>query len=159
MRVLAKLVAALLVTTPILGSAQSQTDRFELECTNSEAGAPKLRFSVFITVNGAEVTNLGKSPPVEYKAAVYANALSWGDGKYEHEADRFTGILKVTPNGATTVARNVVSKSSEFSCALGLVGGASAGRAAAETEAPNPSVERTFQRPLRALWSTAHVAR
>ena len=25
--------------------------------------------------------------------------------------------------------------------------------------APNPSIERTFQRPLRALWSAAHVKR
>ena len=24
---------------------------------------------------------------------------------------------------------------------------------------PNPSIERTFQRPLRALWPTAHVER
>jgi hypothetical protein len=24
---------------------------------------------------------------------------------------------------------------------------------------PNPSIERTSQRPLRALWSTAHVER
>ena len=26
-------------------------------------------------------------------------------------------------------------------------------------EAPNPSIERTFQRPLRALWLAAHVER
>ena len=25
--------------------------------------------------------------------------------------------------------------------------------------APNPSIERTFQRPLRALWPAAHVER
>ena len=27
------------------------------------------------------------------------------------------------------------------------------------TEGPNPSIERTFQRPLRALWLAAHVER
>ena len=26
-------------------------------------------------------------------------------------------------------------------------------------QAPNPSIERTFQRPLRALWPAAHVER
>jgi hypothetical protein len=26
-------------------------------------------------------------------------------------------------------------------------------------QAPNPSIERTSQRPLRALWPTAHVER
>ena len=29
----------------------------------------------------------------------------------------------------------------------------------AQAPAPNPSIERTFQRPLRALWPAAHVER
>jgi hypothetical protein len=101
MKIQATLFAGLLFTAPIVGLAQSQTDRFELECTSSEAGAAKLRLNVLIFVNGAEVTNLGLSPPVEYKAAAYVNALTWSDGKYSYEADRFTGILKVTPGGTT----------------------------------------------------------
>jgi len=31
--------------------------------------------------------------------------------------------------------------------------------AALSTEGSNPSIERTFQRPLRSLWPVAHVER
>jgi hypothetical protein len=33
------------------------------------------------------------------------------------------------------------------------------GRSAAPAPWSNPSIERTFQRPLRALWPAAHVER
>ena len=91
----------LLAVAPIVGFAQSQTDRFDLVCTSTVAGAPDLKLNVFIFVNGAEVTDLGVSPPAKYDAAAYVNALTWSDGKYEYLADRFSGVLKLMPDGLT----------------------------------------------------------
>ena len=81
--------------------AQSQTDRFGLVCTSTVAGTADLKLGVFIFVNGAEITDLGVSPPAKYELAAYVKALRWSDGKYEYHVDRFTGVLKLTPGNMT----------------------------------------------------------
>lgn len=91
----------LIAGAPTAVTAQSQTDRFDLVCKSTDSGTAELKLSVFIYVNGAEVTNVGISPPIEYKAGAYVNTLTWSDGTYLYEANRFTGILKVTPGTQT----------------------------------------------------------
>jgi len=92
-----------LVAMPTLAAAQSQTDRFDLLCRSEAPGAAELRLSVFIYVNGAEVTHVDYSAPNEYRLQAYVNALTWSDGKSLYSADRFTGVLKITPGDYTFI--------------------------------------------------------
>jgi hypothetical protein len=82
-------------------SAQSQTDRFEILCTSAQPNVPARRFTVFIFVNGTEVTDHAKQPAVDYPAEAYVNALLWTDGKSKFKVDRFTGVLEVQPEAST----------------------------------------------------------
>lgn len=93
------LVALLLLVAPIFAAAQSQTEGFDLLCKSSEPGVAELKLRVLVYVNGAEITHVEAPPPNEYSLRAYANALTWSDGKSQYEANRFTGLLKVTPGG------------------------------------------------------------
>jgi hypothetical protein len=50
-------------------------------------------------------------------------------------------------------------RSQEPSFAIVAAHRANSGSALLPSVSPNPSIERTFQRPLRALWPAAHVER
>jgi hypothetical protein len=99
MRVHVCLVALLLLSPPGFAAAQSQTEGFSLLCTSSEPGVSELKLRVLIYENGAEITHVEVPPPNEYPLRAYANALTWSDGNAQYEADRMTGVLKVTPGG------------------------------------------------------------
>ena len=70
-------------------------------CTSAQSVVSQLRFTVFIFVNGTEVTDHSTEPAAEYPAEAYVNAIVWSDGKSSYSVDRFTGVLKVTPDGGT----------------------------------------------------------
>ena len=97
MRARVNLVSILLVVAPAFAAAQSQTEGFDLLCTSSEPGVLELKLRVLIYVNGAEITHVDAPLPNEYPLRAYVNALTWSDGKARYEADRMTGVLKVTP--------------------------------------------------------------
>jgi hypothetical protein len=103
MRVRLCLVSILLLSAPGFAAAQSQAEGFGLLCTSSEPGVSALKLRVLIYVNGAEITHIEAPPPNEYPLRAYANALTWSDGTSQYEADRMTGVLKVTPGGRTYI--------------------------------------------------------
>ena len=101
MKVFVFVVSLLLLGAPRPGAAQPQVEGFDLLCISSEPGASELRLRVLIYVNGAEITHVEQPAPNEYPLRAYVNALTWSDGKAKYEADRMTGILKVTPGALT----------------------------------------------------------
>ena len=92
--------AVLLLLLAPHANAQSQTDRFEISCTSAQPDVPGRKFTVFIFVNGTEVTDHATTPAVDYPAEAYVNAIVWTDGKSKFKVDRFTGVLEVQPGAS-----------------------------------------------------------
>ena len=110
MKALSRLGSFFLLAAPMFAAAQSQTEGFDLLCKSSEPGVSELKFRVLIYVNGAEITQVEAPPPNEYSLRAYVNMLTWSDGKTQYEADRFTGVLKVTPGDRTYLCEKLGGK-------------------------------------------------